>query len=51
MLSEKIAKVTAKILEKVLKVEANTASCVLVYEPKIPEEIRRFKKCCDEEKK
>lgn len=40
----KIAKKMTSILNGVLKHEANTASCYLVYQPKAPAELRRFKK-------
>lgn len=33
-----------KVLDNVLKTEANSASCVLAYEPKQPKSIDRFKK-------
>ncbi len=33
-----------KVLDTVLKTEANSASCVLAYEPKQPKSIDRFKK-------
>ena len=32
------------ILDTVLKVEANSASCIITYEPKAPKELKRFKK-------
>ena len=32
------------ILDTVLKVEANSASCMITYEPKAPKELKRFKK-------
>lgn len=33
-----------KVLDTVLKTEANSASCVFAYEPKQPKSIDRFKK-------
>ena len=39
-----IAKGVALALNKVLKVEANTNSCVVVYHPKAPKALERFKK-------
>ena len=34
----------AEKIVKVLKLEANSASCVFAYEPKAPKELERFKK-------
>ena len=39
-----IAKGVTSVLNKVLKVEANTNSCVVVYQPKAPKTLERFKK-------
>lgn len=39
-----MAKGVASALNKVLKVEANTNSCVVVYQPKEPKSLERFKK-------
>lgn len=39
-----MAKGVATVLNKVLKVEANTNSCVVVYQPKAPKALERFKK-------
>ena len=39
-----VAKGVASVLNKVLKVEANTNSCVVVYQPKAPKTLERFKK-------
>ena len=33
-----------KVLDTVLKLEANSVSCVFAYEPKAPKELERFKK-------
>ncbi len=38
------AKKVVKILDAVLKLEANTVSCIWAYEPKAPKELERFKK-------
>lgn len=32
-----------KMLEKQLKIEANTNSCILIYQPKAPERLNRYK--------
>lgn len=42
--AKKNAKALAKIATGVLKVEANSSSCILVYQPKAPKELARFKK-------
>ncbi len=45
---KKISKVVAKKLVKVLDVslrtEANTTSCIAMYQPKAPESLSRFKR-------
>jgi len=38
------AKKVVKVLDKVLKLEANSTSCLLVYEPKAPASLDRYKK-------
>lgn len=38
------AKGVAKVLNSVLRTEANSASCVIAFEPKAPKELSRFKK-------
>ena len=43
-LNEKVAKMVAGIATKTLKMEANSASCTLAYQPKAPKELSRFKK-------
>ena len=43
-LNEKTAKLVGKMATNVLKTEANTSSCALVYQPKAPKELNRFKK-------
>lgn len=35
---------TKRVLESVLKLEANSASCIVLYEPKAPEALSKFKK-------
>lgn len=42
--TNKVAKGVASVLNKVLQVEANTNSCVVVYQPKAPEALARLKK-------
>lgn len=43
MLSEKIAKIIAKSVEQVLKIEANSVSCIWAYEPQVPEKLNQYK--------
>lgn len=43
-LNEKAAKTVAKMAKQILKVEANTNSCMIVYQPKAPKELSKFKK-------
>lgn len=43
-LSEKSAKAVANVVKQVLKVEANSNSCMIIYQPKAPKELSRFKK-------
>lgn len=38
------AKKVVKVLDKVLKLEANSTSCLFVYEPKAPATLDRYKK-------
>lgn len=38
-----VAKGVAKILNNVLKVEANSTSCVVVYQPKTPKKLKEFR--------
>ena len=38
-----IAQLTAKLLRGVLKIEANTGSSIMAYEPKVPTELEKFK--------
>lgn len=42
--SKNAAKAITRILDKVLVMEANSTSCVIVYEPKVPKSISKFKK-------
>lgn len=43
-LSQMSAKGVASALEKMLKVEANTTSCGLVYQPKTPKDLQRYRR-------
>ena len=42
-LSESMSEMLIKTLDKVLKLEANSTSCLVVYQPKMPEGLERFK--------
>lgn len=39
----KVAKKLTSVLNGVLRAEANTATCVLAYQPKAPKNLKRFK--------
>lgn len=41
--SKKTAIVAAKCLEKVLQVEANTASSFMAFQPKAPKDLKKFR--------
>ena len=42
-LSKTVAKGVASTLHSLLRVEANSASCVIAYQPKAPKELARFR--------
>ena len=44
-LTKKVAKKTAKVLDSFLSMDANSASCCIVYQPKAPKELERYKMC------
>ena len=39
-----VAKGVKNTLDMVLRTEANTASCVIMYQPKAPKELMKFRK-------
>jgi cyclic lactone autoinducer peptide len=43
-LTKKVAKKTAKVLDSFLSMDANSASCCIVYQPKAPKELERYRK-------
>lgn len=43
-LSKQAAKLVTGTLNKMLKVEANSTSCLMVYQPKVPKTLDKFKK-------
>ena len=44
ILKKNKAEKIVNVFDTVLKLEANSASCVFAYEPKAPKELERFKK-------
>ncbi len=40
----KSAKLVAKALNGVLRADANSTSCFIVYQPKVPESLSRFRR-------
>ena len=42
--TKKVAKGVTNVLNSVLRTEANSTSCVIIYQPKAPKELGRFKK-------
>lgn len=44
MNKKKIAKAIAATLEKVLQIEANSTSCLIIYQPKMPDNLRKYRK-------
>lgn len=43
-IKKKLAKGTAAVLNATLRVDANSTSCMGIYQPKAPEELSRFRK-------
>ena len=43
-LSQTSAKGVASMLEKMLRVEANTTSCVYIYQPETPKDLQRYRR-------
>lgn len=39
-----VAKSVVKMLNNVLKIDANSTSCVVVYQPKVPKKLEKFRK-------
>ena len=42
-MDKSLAKSFAVALNNVLKVEANSTSCLIVYQPKVPKELSKFR--------
>lgn len=43
-LMNKCAKTITNVLTSYLKLDANSASCIIVYQPKTPENLKKLKK-------
>ena len=43
-MSKEIAKKTVKLLDAYLRADANSASCCIVYQPKAPKELAKYRK-------
>ncbi len=43
-ISKKTAHMITKVLDKMLRVEANSTSCIVIHQPKAPESLERFRK-------
>lgn len=43
-MKKKVAKGIVKVLNKVLHLEANTASSVVAYDPKAPKELQNYRR-------
>lgn len=39
-----VAKVAVKVLDKVLRMDINSTSCIVFYQPKAPAKLEKFKK-------
>lgn len=43
-LSKEIAKKTVSVLNTTLRADANSASCLFMYQPKAPKELEKFRR-------
>lgn len=43
-LSKRFAKGVADILDKTLRIDANSASCIIYYQPKAPKELDKYRR-------
>ncbi len=43
-LSKNMAKKTARLLDSVLKLDANSSSCYVIFQPKAPKELLRYRR-------
>nr|WP_288741468.1 cyclic lactone autoinducer peptide [uncultured Mediterraneibacter sp.] len=44
VISKKVAKLVATSLSKLLVLEANSTSCLVLYEPRTPNKLERYRK-------
>lgn len=44
LITKSFAKGMATVLKTTLKADANSNSCVLVYQPKVPKELEKYRK-------
>ena len=42
--TKSVAKVAVKVLDKVLRMDINSTSCIVFYQPKAPAKLEKFKK-------
>lgn len=42
--SKKVAKGAVSVLNTFLRIDANSASCVITYQPKAPKELTKFRR-------
>ncbi len=42
--SKASAETVTRVLDKVLRMEANTTSCMFAYQPKAPKELKQFRR-------
>ncbi len=43
-LSKKVAKGAVSVLDTFLRMDANSTSCCVIYQPKAPKELKRFRR-------
>lgn len=43
-ISKNVAKKTAMVLDTFLRADANSASCCIVYQPKAPKELEKYRR-------
>lgn len=42
--AKKVSKCVTSLLEKTLRLEANSTSCIVAFQPKVPEGLEKFRK-------
>ncbi len=43
-IANSVAKGMVSVLNKFLQIDANSTSCVIAYQPKMPKELKRYRK-------